>query len=138
MEGQKDRLFIIKNVLCPWSQIDSGIERTACAATVSRVEALGWARGALLLLVVRACRLWPARELRTAESARRGGSGGVRLERRAPADRGRCAAPPVAVIEAAWPVLPSPMAEGAAAGRRRCAPLPRSGALLGPDSLLTT
>ena len=70
--------------------------------------------------------------------ARRGGSGGVRLERRAPADRGRCAAPPVPVIEAAWPVLPSPMAEGAAAGRRRCAPLPKSGALLGPDSLLTT
>ena len=61
----------------------------------------------MLLLVVRACRLWPARELRTAESARRGGSGGVRLERRAPADRGRCATPPVAVIEAAWPVLPS-------------------------------
>ena len=125
-------------MLCPWPQIDSGIERTACAATVSRVDGLGWARGALLLLVVRACRLWPARELRTAESARRGGSGGVRLERRAPADRGRCAAPPVAVIEAAWPVLPSPMAEGAAAGRWRCAPLPKSGALLGSDSLLTT
>ena len=128
----------LKNVLCPWPQIDSWIERTACAATVSRVDGLGWARGALLLLVVRACRLWPARELRTAESARRGGSGGVRLEWRALADRGRCAAPPVAVIEAAWPVLPSPMAEGAAAGRRRCAPLPKSGALLGPGSLLTT
>ena len=102
------------------------------------VTALGCVRGALLLLVVRAWQLVPARELRTAESAWRGGSGGVRLERRAPADRGRCAAPPVAVIEAAWPVLPSPMAEGAAAGRWRCAPLPKSGALLGPDSLLTT
>ena len=43
------------NVLCPsWPQIDSWIERTACAATVSRVDGLGWARGALLLLVVRA------------------------------------------------------------------------------------
>ena len=62
----------------------------------------------------------------------------MRLERRALADRGWCAAPPVVVIEVARPMLPSPMVEGAAAGRRRCAPLPKSGALLGPDSLLTT